>query len=87
LLQEDAAIAELVQEHGTKQWKTVAKMIKEKYNIKRRSAKQCRERWHNHLDPNINKEPISTEEERRIFGYHKTMGNKWAQIATILKGR
>jgi hypothetical protein len=27
------------------------------------------------------------EEERKIFEYHKTLGNKWAQIANILQGR
>lgn len=87
LLQEDSAISELVEEYGTKQWKLVAKVIKQKYNIKRRSAKQCRERWHNHLDPKINKDPISIQEEKKIFELHKTLGNKWAQIANILEGR
>lgn len=62
-------------------------MIKQKYGIKRRSAKQCRERWHNHLDPDINKNSITTEEERMIFEYHKSHGNKWAHIANILNGR
>lgn len=76
-----------MQEYGTKQWKTVAKKLKENYGIKRRSAKQCRERWHNHLDPKINKDPITPEEEKKIFEYHQSLGNKWAQIANILEGR
>ena len=62
-------------------------MIKQKYGIKKRSAKQCRERWHNHLDPNIKKDPISMEEERIIFDLHKTYGNKWAQISNEMPGR
>lgn len=62
-------------------------MFKQKYNIKRRSAKQCRERWHNHLDPNINKDPITIAEERKIFEYYKIHGNKWAQIAKLLDRR
>ena len=62
-------------------------MIKQKYGIKKRSAKQCRERWHNHLDPNIRKDPIDEEEERRIFDLHKVYGNKWAQISNELAGR
>ena len=28
-------------------------------------------RWHNHLDPNINKDPINREEEKKIFDLHK----------------
>ncbi|CAI2386005.1 unnamed protein product [Moneuplotes crassus] len=54
---------------------------------KKRSSKQCRERWHNHLDPKINKEPITLDEERKIFEYHLEIGNKWAKIANILGGR
>ena len=43
-----------------------------------RSGKQCRERWHNHLDPKINKSPWSEEEERIMAEGHKMHGNKWS---------
>lgn len=40
--QEDRAIAELVQEHGTKNWATIAIQLAKQMDGKPRSGKQCR---------------------------------------------
>lgn len=59
-----------------------------------RSGKQCRERfckilyrWHNHLNPKINKSPWSEEEEKILFRTHQEHGNRWKKIADELPGR
>ena len=52
-----------------------------------RNGKQCRERWHNQLDPSIKKEPWTEEEELTLQRAHKLHGNKWAEIAKHLPGR
>lgn len=48
---------------------------------------QCRERWHNQLDPSINKDPWTEEEEITLMVAHHDLGNKWAEIAKQLPGR
>jgi predicted transcriptional regulator len=52
-----------------------------------RIGKQCRERWHNHLNPKIKKIGWSREEEWILYLMHRNNGNKWAEIAKVLEGR
>lgn len=49
LLAEDNQLRELIEQHGTGNWTNIAEFLPG------RSGKQCRERWHNHLNPGIKK--------------------------------
>lgn len=67
---------------GPKKWSQIASQLVG------RTGKQCRERWHNHLNPNINKSKNWSEsEDRLILQSHLKFGNKWAEIARMLPGR
>jgi hypothetical protein len=57
------------------------------YSIPGRTGKQCRERWCNHLCPDINKSSWSLEEEMLLLLLHDKIGNKWSEISKYLKGR
>jgi len=44
-------------------------------------------RWHNHLDPNINKAPWTQEEDSLIMELYHEFGSQWNRIASSLEGR
>lgn len=52
-----------------------------------RTGKQCRERWLNHLRPDIRKGGWTEEEDRIIIQEQRRHGNKWSYIARKLHGR
>ncbi|XP_040564790.1 myb-related protein A isoform X1 [Lepeophtheirus salmonis] len=79
--EEDERVVELVRKYGPKRWTLIAK------HLKGRIGKQCRERWHNHLNPEIKKTAWTDEEDRVIYNAHNQWGNQWAKIAKLIPGR
>nr|AFK35547.1 unknown [Lotus japonicus] len=80
--EEDQKLAQCIEAHGAKKWKTIA--VKSGLN---RCGKSCRLRWLNYLRPNIKRGNISDEEEDLILSLHKLLGNRWSLIAGRLPGR
>ncbi|KAL9176127.1 hypothetical protein ABFS82_02G158800 [Erythranthe guttata] len=78
--EEDDLLVELVGKLG-KKWREIEK------HLPGRIGKQCRERWFNHLNPEINKAAWTKEEETILIGVHAQYGNKWSEISKFLPGR
>ncbi|KXS95342.1 hypothetical protein AC578_5280 [Pseudocercospora eumusae] len=78
---EDQMLLHLVQVHGAHNWVRIST------TIQTRSPKQCRERYHQNLKPNLNHEPITPEEGVLIEQMVADMGKRWAEIARRLRGR
>lgn len=55
--EEDEIVIRLVKEYGANNWSSISKFLPG------RIGKQCRERWHNHLNPEINKDRWTEEED------------------------
>jgi len=79
--EEDQKLAENVNQFGAKNWSYIAQALPG------RIGKQCRERWHNHLNPDIKKNKWTLEEDQAIIKWHAHFGNKWSEIARYLPGR
>ncbi|KIV85857.1 hypothetical protein PV11_01510 [Exophiala sideris] len=81
LPEEDTALLHLVVTQGAKDWVRVSQ------HMQHRSAKQCRERYHQNLKPTLNHEPITAQEGELIEQLVQDMGKRWAEIARRLGNR
>jgi hypothetical protein len=78
---EDKMLVAYVEKHGTGNWSVVAT------GMAGRTGKQCRERWTNRLDPNLNREIWTPQEDAILLFQQKARGNCWSTIAEFLPRR
>ncbi|KAL7925276.1 hypothetical protein ACQKWADRAFT_283526 [Trichoderma austrokoningii] len=78
---ESFRLVTLINKTGAQNWVTVASLMGS------RNAKQCRERYHQNLDPSLRHDPISEDEAARIMDLYRRYGSAWARIAEQLPGR
>lgn len=67
-----------VMKYGLNQWSRVASLLP------RKTAKQCKARWYEWLDPGIKKTEWTREEEERLLHLAKLMPAQWRTIAPIV---
>lgn len=64
--------------YGKNQWSRIASLLH------RKSAKQCKARWFEWLDPSIKKTEWSREEDEKLLHLAKLMPTQWRTIAPII---
>jgi hypothetical protein len=79
--EEDAVLIRVVAEEGAGHWTKIAA------HLPGRMGRQCRERWFNHLAPDVKKGQWTVEEDRLILAAVREHGTKWSQIQKALPGR
>lgn len=75
---EDEILKAAVMKYGKNQWARVASLLS------RKSARQCKARWYEWLDPSIKKIEWSKDEEEKLLHLAKLMPNQWRTIAPIV---
>jgi len=79
--EEDELLLRAIEQQGTRKWSVLAS------HLPGRTGKQCRERWHNQLNPDISKLPWTEAEDAVIIHEYAKFGARWADIAAVLRGR
>ena len=79
---EDRTLIQIVKLQGDPiKWSKVAEAMTD------RTGKQCRERYVNHLNPNLKNSDWSPQEDATIFYLYTTMGSQWAKMSKVIPGR
>ena len=78
--EEDEKLRSLVAQYGF-DWKMISAVMKN------RSPRQCRDRWKNYVNPDVNSAPWTTEEDALLVEKFKEYGRQWAIIARYFKQR
>mmetsp|Transcript_24535 Transcript_24535/g.68288 ORF Transcript_24535/g.68288 Transcript_24535/m.68288 type:complete len:718 (+) Transcript_24535:87-2240(+) len=75
---EDEILKAAVMKYGKNQWARVSSLLV------RKSAKQCKARWYEWLDPSIKKTEWTREEDEKLLHLAKLMPTQWRTIAPIV---
>ena len=78
---EDELLIDLATQFRARDWSQIATSFQYK------TVKQCRDRWHNQLNPSIDHSPWSRAEEKLLTRAQSQVGNRWASIAKLFPGR
>jgi hypothetical protein len=86
--EEDQQLIESVMQNGTRNWACVSSTMQSlSQGVSNRTGKQCRERWHNHLDPTLSHAPFTAEEDAKLIRLQGIFDNKWTEISKRMPGR
>ncbi|KAF1840844.1 uncharacterized protein K460DRAFT_370825, partial [Cucurbitaria berberidis CBS 394.84] len=75
---EDEVLKSAISKYGLNQWARCASLLAKK------TAKQCKSRWSEWLDPSIRKTEWSREEDEKLLTMAKLLPTQWRTIAPIV---
>ncbi|OHT13957.1 Myb-like DNA-binding domain containing protein [Tritrichomonas foetus] len=79
--EEDAMLLKLVKQIGACKWDTIA------LSMPGRKGRQCRDRYMNYLNPNVNHDEWTAEEDALLSKKVSEYGTRWSKISKFFDGR
>lgn len=79
--EDDERLKAIIKDLGTKSWADVSKAMGN------RNPRQCKERWENYLNPHINNDPWTKEEDDLLILKQKEIGSRWVTISHFFNRR
>lgn len=79
--EEDSKLKQLIEINGPKKWDQIA------ISMPGRTGRQCRDRYHNYLDPVLCNGPWTKEEDNLLEQKVNEVGQHWNKIIKFFKGR
>lgn len=84
--EEDQMLLRMIQKGEPVDWNRIANSLKPSSNPPK-TSKQCRERWHNRLNPTIKQTAWTEAEIDLFFKLYQEYGPKWSRLACEISGR
>lgn len=75
---EDQILKAAVQKYGVHQWSKIASLLQKK------NARQCEIRWNEYLNPTLNFEEFTKEEDKKLLELVRTLPNQWRTISELM---
>ncbi|KAH3671048.1 hypothetical protein OGAPHI_000759 [Ogataea philodendri] len=75
---EDAILKAAISKYGLNQWARVSSLLEKK------TAKQCKMRWQEWLDPRIRKIEWTVEEDRKLLELARLRPNQWNSVSMLM---
>ena len=75
---EDEILKAAIMKYGLNQWSRISSLLP------RKSAKQCKQRWYEWLDPSIKKTEWTRDEDEKLLQLARVFPSQWRTIAPFV---
>jgi hypothetical protein len=80
--QDDNDLLTLIETFGVDNWSVVSSQMPLGF-----TPRQCRERWKNYLNPQLEHTAWTQEEDKRLIDEYNQLGARWIPISKLFPGR